>query len=122
MKQRWWRPLDLAVVGGTLFLSFLLFLFLRPTEKGVAVTVYIESTPYGEFSLLDAPAEHTVMTEKGSLRLSFDEDGVSVSFADCPEKTCVRTGKISRKGESIVCVPLGVCITVEGGSLDGVTG
>lgn len=122
MKRRFWKPLDFSVLFAVLFLSFLLFLFIRPTEKGTAVKVFVGNTLYGQWSFEEIPEEQTVVTEAGTLLLSFEEGEVFVQHADCPEKACVRMGKISRKGESIVCVPLGVCIVVEGGSLDGVTG
>lgn len=36
--------------------------------------------------------------------------------ADCPDKTCERTGKISRPGQSIVCLPNGVVVSIVGKS------
>ena len=35
--------------------------------------------------------------------------------ADCPTQDCVHTGHISRSGQSIVCLPAQVIITLEGG-------
>ena len=46
-----------------------------------------------------------------------------VKEADCKHQTCVRTGKISRVGQSIVCAQNGVVITVVGkSSLAGTVG
>lgn len=45
------------------------------------------------------------------------EDGeVSVTSSDCPDHVCVDTGKISNSGESIICVPARVVVTVGGES------
>ncbi|HBE87040.1 MAG TPA: hypothetical protein DDW53_19330, partial [Lachnoclostridium sp.] len=38
----------------------------------------------------------------------------SITEASCPDKVCVRTGKIHRSGELIVCLPNRVVITIEG--------
>ena len=47
------------------------------------------------------------------------ENGVCyVSEADCPDKLCEKQGKISKEGESIICLPHRVVITVEGGIKD----
>lgn len=50
------------------------------------------------------------------------EDGeVYLKSADCPDKLCVKQGKISRVGQSIVCLPRKVVIriTSEAGKTDG---
>ena len=47
---------------------------------------------------------------------------VSVTEADCPDKICVNHRAVSRNGESIVCLPNKVVVSVEGGEgeVDGV--
>ena len=60
-------------------------------------------------------------------------DGVSVAVnggeiyvfeSTCPDKTCEKTGRISRPGESIICVPNKVSVTVlgEDAAYDAITG
>lgn len=49
--------------------------------------------------------ENLLVIEGGSARL---ED------ADCPDRLCVRQGAISRSGESIICLPHKLVITIEG--------
>lgn len=44
---------------------------------------------------------------------------VSVSEASCKNQVCVRHGSISRAGESIVCLPNRLVITIEGGAEKG---
>ena len=56
--------------------------------------------------------------------LWIEADGVRFASAACPDKLCVRTGKISRAGEAAVCLPARVSVRIEGGArpVDGVTG
>ena len=122
MKRRWITRADLWVIGALLLASLSLFFLLREGERGERVSVFVGNELYTELSLAQPPATYTVETEKGVLTFSLDAEGVCVLHSDCPDAVCVRTGKIARKGESIVCVPLGVCITVGEGVLDGVTG
>ena len=42
------------------------------------------------------------------------EAGVQVAWADCPTRDCVRTGLITQRGQSIVCLPAGAIIRLTG--------
>lgn len=46
------------------------------------------------------------------------ESGVRVAWADCPTQDCVRTGLITRSGQSIVCLPGRIVIRLEGGGTE----
>ncbi len=51
-------------------------------------------------------------------RASGGEDGVCVALSDCPTQDCVRTGVITRGGQSIVCLPARFILRLEGGTPD----
>lgn len=53
-----------------------------------------------------------------TLRVVAEEGDVWVESADCPTQDCVRTGHISRSGQSIVCLPARVIVRLEGGTAD----
>uniref|UniRef100_A0A7C4CA18 NusG domain II-containing protein n=1 Tax=candidate division WOR-3 bacterium TaxID=2052148 RepID=A0A7C4CA18_UNCW3 len=45
-----------------------------------------------------------------------------VAESDCPDKRCVRQGRIARAGQAIVCAPNRVVVRLTGqGELDGIT-
>ena len=43
---------------------------------------------------------------------------VSVTQSDCPGQDCVHSGAVSRAGQSIVCLPARVAVTLEGAASD----
>jgi len=54
----------------------------------------------------------------GGINLLVIKDGeVWVEEADCPDGLCMRTGKISKKGQSIVCLPHKVVIEITGDNI-----
>lgn len=122
MKRKWLRSFDLVIIVFVLLIAALLFFFVRRGEAGDTVRVFVDNDLYTTLSLSDPPKEHTVVTARGSLTLSVTDAGVAVTASDCPDDICVRTGRIARRGESIVCAPLGVSVTVGDAVLDGVTG
>ena len=48
-----------------------------------------------------------------------DALGVTVTESDCPTQDCVHTGIITRSGQSIVCLPARIIISLEGAPASG---
>lgn len=122
MKRKWITKLDLCVLLFLAVAVLVLFGVLFSKTTGELVSVYVDNELRAAFPLIDAPETYTVSTARGSITLRFEADGISVAATDCPDRICQRTGKIARKGESIVCAPLGVCVTLGESDYDGVTG
>lgn len=49
----------------------------------------------------------------GTNRITIKDGEVFVSSASCKNQICVNTGKISKKGESIVCLPNKVIVEIK---------
>ena len=50
----------------------------------------------------------------GVNKVVINDGKVSMTEADCPDELCVKTGKISRVGETIVCLPNRVVVEIKG--------
>ena len=107
---------DLLLIGGLLAVAVVagLFLYLFRSE-GDSVTVTVDGKPYGTYSLAE---ERTVDIYTGTNgeqlnRLVIRGGEALVEVATCPDGICAAHKPISRDGESIVCLPHKVVITVE---------
>ena len=49
-----------------------------------------------------------------TLTVEVADGAVYVASSDCPNQDCVHSGAISRAGQSIVCLPARVAVTLEG--------
>lgn len=54
----------------------------------------------------------------GVNKVVINDGKVSMMEADCPDELCVKTGKISRVGETIVCLPHRVVVEIKGSQDD----
>lgn len=90
----------LALVG------VIIWLFVREKPSTVIVTA---PDFYRELSL-DKDAELRLE----HLTVHVSNGRVWVTDADCPDKTCEHTGEITRAGQSIVCLPSGVVVSITG--------
>lgn len=59
--------------------------------------------------------ELTVKTKDGHYnKIIIEKDKIRITDADCPDKVCVKTGPISQPGDTVVCLPHKLIVTIEG--------
>ena len=70
------------------------------------------------------PYDYTVENGSDINIVHIENDGVSVIEANCPDRVCVNTGKISGYGKPIVCLPHKVVVKIkeQDGKVDAVSG
>lgn len=101
--------LCILAAAALLWCAFALF-----SGDGAYVQVTVNGEDYGQYSLYeDRTVQIAAGTGENTLRI---EDGRAyMETADCPDLLCVRQGGIEKSGESIVCLPHRVVVTVYGG-------
>ena len=106
------RVADVILALSLLLLSLSVFLIMKfARSEGDFVTVSINSEPVATYPL-DKDGEYPILG--GELTLTVKGGEAFVSSSSCADKSCMRSGKISHSGESIVCLPNRVSISVEG--------
>ena len=107
---------DVALIAAVLVIGLSVMLFISLTsEEGDMVVVSVDGKQVGEYPLnLDA-----VYYLNGGTNTLVIEDGYAyISEATCPDKFskngCVNTGKISKVGQSIVCLPHKLIVEIKG--------
>ncbi len=100
---------DLWLVLSLIFVAIvsLILLFTLRTE-GDIVEVEIDGEIVATYSL-SADGEYEI--GEGNI-LTIKDGKAYMSYADCPDKTCVKTRAISNSGESIICLPNRVSVRV----------
>ena len=88
--------------------------FLCTAKEGSVAHVTVDGKTYSRLPLSE-DAEIRVVCENGEVNTVTVKDGkVFVSAADCPDEICVSHRSINNVGESIVCLPHKLVITIEG--------
>ena len=88
-----------------------LVLWLIPKPEGESVTIMVDGEVYKTIPL-DTDTEIVVESEFGKNTVVVKNGKVFVADADCPDKLC-EDSKISKSGESIVCLPNRLSVTIE---------
>lgn len=89
-----------------------LIIIKKSSEQGEYVRICVNGEIIGEYSL-DKHARYSL--NNGTNTVVIENGFVYMESADCPDKTCVHVGKISKTGQRIVCLPNRVVIEVLGG-------
>ena len=117
--KRW----DIAVFAVILLSAVLLFSFGLFADEGASLTVTV-----GDKSETYSLKNDRVFTLENNgivLTVCIENGEVYVSSADCPDKVCASSGKISKVGQTVVCAPAMISLRIvggNGGELDAVTG
>ena len=109
-----WNKKDLLFIAAILLAAGLAFPFFRPqpSESLSRAEISVDGKTVMELDL----SEDQVLTVDGAgggyNRIQVRDGAVSVLEASCPDKVCVHTGTVRYPGETIVCLPNRMIITV----------
>lgn len=98
-----------ALLAIVLIAGLCLYLF---RGEGNTVTVLVDGKEYATYSLDKDRVEDIHTGEDGLNRLVIQDGKAWVETASCPDGICANHKPIHRDGESIVCLPNKVVITV----------
>ncbi len=106
---------DFILIALLVSVSLILTAVLYATgRKGGQVCVYVDGEYSGEYSL-DTDRTIEIDGYGNTHNTLVIENGYAyMSHASCPDKLCIRQGKISAAGRSIVCLPDRVVVSVKG--------
>lgn len=113
------KPMDFVLMAAIILAAAGLFLFntsrLAETTPESRVAIYkdgvlLEAHPLGEDRSITVGSHE----DGGYNIVQISGGSVSVIEADCHDQVCVRTAGIDKVGQSIVCLPYRVIVTIEG--------
>lgn len=91
-------------------------------KSGTSITVSVDGQVYGTYSLFE---ERMIALGEGKNQIVIKDGYVYMEYAECPDKLCIKQGAIQNQGESIICLPNKVIVTVNGSEkqeYDGISG
>lgn len=113
--SKYFKKADVILLIAILALSVLGFFVLR---KSSSSNSKIEITVSGEIVKtvpLSADGRYEIKTDYGYNNICVESGQVWVEDADCPNKDCMRFGKVSSEGQIILCLPHKLAVRIVGG-------
>ena len=110
---------DLILISCVLLAAALLLAGISLlSHRGAEAVVSIDGQEYARYPLSEDI--EVKIGDDAHFNLLVIEDGcASVTDASCPDKVCVNMGKISKSGQSIICLPNKLIVEIVGGEESG---
>ena len=109
---------DIIFIAAAILLSLLVLLIITVTKKdGAVAVVEIDGTVSGEYPLY---IDGEFSLNGGTNILVIENGSAYLRYSECPDHTCERIGKIRFVGETIVCLPNRLTVTIKGEADGGV--
>ena len=103
---------DIIVISVILAFALLFILFFEVTKKeGAFVEVTQGGEVIGKYSLL---SDGVYTLNGGTNELTIKDGAAYMTYSNCPDHTCENTGKIRHVGQTIICLPNDLTVTVVG--------
>lgn len=122
MKTKLIRKGDIAIIFAVFLVAAVLWFFqTRQADKLEAViTVNGETVETLDLSSVKKKTTFELDTEP-KVVIAAENGAIYFESADCDDKLCVSCGKLSRKGDTAVCLPAKTVLTVSGSDIDVLT-
>ena len=94
---------DFVLVASIAVIAIVLFIVMNlGSSQATRVRVSVDGVSIGEFSLYE---NRQIVLNDGTNTLAIENGCAYMISADCHDETCIRSGKINRTGQRIVCLP-----------------
>ena len=112
------RIVDVVLIAALLVLSAVLYLVINGGRTpGAYAVIRVDGETVGSYPL----SENGSFALNGGSNTLVIEDGIAwLSYADCPDKLCMKQGKVHYEGQCLTCLPNKLTVTVEGGESNGI--
>ena len=113
MKKFGVNDIKVLLILAGLGVVFLGVYFLYPREQASLVMISVDGETVGTYDLNVNQTIPIFVKGQETNVLEISRGQAFMKEADCPDHLCMKQGKISHKGETIVCLPNRVVIEVE---------
>ena len=111
-----YKKFDVLIVTLAVILSVAVFIVFS-SQRGTVVNISVSGELYGTYSLFKNSVIE-VETIKGNIAVAIENSKVTVLESDCKDGECKKQTNISRRGQSIICLPLETVVTIGEGNYE----
>ena len=109
--------IDVIVISSIIFVSVIALILVFVLRKGGSyAAVEVNGEVVGEYSLSQ---NGTFVLNGGTNTLVIENGSAYLINSSCPDHTCEKTGKLRFVGQSAICLPNKLSVTIRGEKQEG---
>ena len=98
----------------------LLFAGASGDSRGLTAVILVDGVETRRIDLNAVGSHEEIALENADVIIEAEPGRIAFKSSSCPDKTCVRTGWLTRAGDIAVCLPNRVVVKIEGTKTSGV--
>lgn len=116
-KKNLFKRADIITIISICLLSIVLFVCFKGNRNGVRTAVItVDGEIYETVNLDDAKDRIFTIETDPLTTVKIEGGNISFTNAECPDRTCEKTGVLKNIGDTAACVPAKVVISIKGES------
>ncbi len=110
------KPIDLILIAVLLLGGLGFWFYTEHSTKSATAVIYVDGEIYQKTALTDVEKPYELeLPCSPKATLLIENGAVSFCEADCSDKVCVNTGKLTKRGDTAACLPARVVVVIENG-------
>lgn len=110
---------DKSIIATLLTLALIIYLLFAGSlfgEQPEMVAIFVDGREYATYSLaaITGIKKVEINTEFGHNTIEITSDDARITEASCPDKTDIQSGRITKPGQMLVCIPNRVTVRILG--------
>lgn len=111
------KPLDLILIAVLLATGAGFWFYTEKSTKSATAVIYIDGEIYQSIKLDDVENSYKLdLPCSPKATLLVENGAVSFCKADCSDKVCVNSGRLTKRGDTAACLPAKTVVTIENGN------
>lgn len=125
MKNKLVRKADLIIIALVVLSSLSVMFFMNresDESENLTAVITVDGEEYKRINLSSISERTEIIPETNpEVKIVAEKGCIYFESADCPDKICVKTGKLTKKGDTAVCLPSKTVISITGSTVDAIT-
>ncbi len=122
MKNKIIRRGDIILALAALAAALILLIFQRTSSGGRVAVVTVNSEVIARINLDELSERTVIKTDTEPSAVIVAENGeIYFESSGCKDKICVKTGRLTHKGDTAVCLPARAVVSISGSDVDAIT-
>lgn len=116
INKKLFKKQDLILILALLIVCIILFAFINKKSNDTTALIYSDGVIVYEINLSENTEKKVYHFDDKKCEIIVDKDKIYFSQSDCPDKTCIKSGHLSKSGEFAACLPNNVIIVLKNGN------